>query len=184
MTDGEGGRGRTLRIAHHHPGRVRLRADVFVDANGAAEEVRLALEGVDGVRSVRHAPATGSLLVAYDPARIEANRVIALVAGAAGLDDVVDGDRRDPADLAGAVVEAARAANAAVVEASGGRTDLRGVISAALAGASVVSLFTKANGPAMPRWDNLLWWSYSIMSQKAAARDHAAPRTPETDGSG
>lgn len=159
-----------------------MRADVFLVGTEVAERVRAALDGVAGIRLVRHTVQTGSLLVEYDPAQIESNRVIALVADAAGLDDVVDGDKSDPADLAGAVIDVAEAANSAVIEVSGGRTDLRGLMSAALAGASVYSLVFNANGPRVPRWDNLLWWSYNIMSEKAKAAKADEP--PPTNGVG
>jgi hypothetical protein len=160
-----------------------MRADAFLGGDQVAERVRTALDGVAGIRLVRHTAQTGSLLVEYDPAQIEANRVIAIVAGAAGLDEIIDGDKSDPADLAGAVIDVAQAANSAVVEVSGGRTDLRGLMSAALAGASMYSLLFDANGPRVPRWDNLLWWSYSLMNEKAKAEKRDVP-PPPTNGEG
>ena len=49
-------------------------------------------------------------------------------------------------------------ANEVVRAFAGDRADLKLLVPAALAGAAVVSFFKR---PVLPRWDNLLWWSYS-----------------------
>jgi hypothetical protein len=75
--------------------------------------------------------------------------------------------------------------NAVAFELTGWRADLRSLVPAALAGAAAYS-FVYGKGPRLPRWDNLLYWSYSIFSalhsKEIERKASAAPATPP-DGS-
>jgi copper chaperone CopZ len=54
-------------LVHHLPGRLRLRSAVLKGNTFASEEARRHLAQIDGVTSVRANPATGSVLLEYDP---------------------------------------------------------------------------------------------------------------------
>jgi hypothetical protein len=54
-------------IAHHVPGRLRLRSAALKRNVCASEEARRHLAQIEGVTSVRANPATGSVLLEYDP---------------------------------------------------------------------------------------------------------------------
>ena len=60
-------RTRSLRLVHHHPGRIRMRADAFIDARELATRVMEALAAMPGVRGSQHTARTGSVLVEYTP---------------------------------------------------------------------------------------------------------------------
>ncbi len=60
------------------PGRVRVRHDALKNIEHA-EKVQLFLEGKEGVRSAAVNPRTGSLLLEYDPARLEPLHLLAFV---------------------------------------------------------------------------------------------------------
>jgi hypothetical protein len=147
-------------IAHHHPGRIRLRGPVLEDAPRFADRIGQALAAVDGIERVAHNPASGSLLVEYRPEVIDADGVLERVLEA-GL-RLDDPPRRS--DATHAVVGAARAANAQVSEMTGGAADLHGVVSFVL-GAGAVASLVFARGPRAPRWDNLLYWSYTFFRE-------------------
>jgi hypothetical protein len=144
-------------LVHHHPGRLRLRGDMLLRSASAAERVRVALSGMDGVGRVVHNTASGSVLVEYAPERIDADMILAAV-GDAGMR--LDENARRP-DASRAVVGAARALNARVGEATRGAADLHGVVSFALGVGAVTSLVL-GRQPRWPRWDNLLYWSYTF----------------------
>jgi hypothetical protein len=54
-------------LAHHLPGRLRLRSAVLKGNALASEEARRHLAQIDGVTSARANPSTGSVLLEYDP---------------------------------------------------------------------------------------------------------------------
>jgi hypothetical protein len=62
-------------IAHHVPGRLRLRSAALKGNACASEQVRRHLAQIDGVTSARANPATGSVLLEYDPNVISPSNV-------------------------------------------------------------------------------------------------------------
>ncbi len=155
---------RTLRLVHHHPGRIRMRADAFFAASDAMARVLDALGAMPGVKSVQHAPRTGSVLVEYAPGLVEPDAILATTAVTAGLDTVLDEmlDGRPPVDAAGVLIDFVRGADRVARELTGGRADLPLLVPAALAGAAVYSFVKDTNGPRAPRWDSIAWWAYSM----------------------
>jgi hypothetical protein len=139
-----------------------MRADSFRGGEGAGrlDRARLAAEAQPGIIAVSANPYTGGLLVEYYPGRVEPGTILAAVATAAGLVGVVDSDtpRRNGPDAATAVVAATRTLNKLTSQLTGGRMDLRGIVPLALFAGGIAS-FIRA--PLLPRWDNLLYWSYS-----------------------
>ncbi len=152
----------SLRLVHHHPGRLRMRAEGFRGGEGAGklERARAAAVLQPGIVSVQPNPFTGGLLVVYEPGRVEPGAILAAVAEAAGLAGVVDDDspRRKGPDAATVLIAATRNLNHLARELTGGRMDLRGLVPLALFAGGIAS-FVRA--PLLPRWDNLLYWSYS-----------------------
>ena len=67
---------RNIEIAHHLPGRVRLRSPSLKGALRAGEEARRYLAQIEGVTSVTVNPCAGSLLLRYDPAVLPPEKVI------------------------------------------------------------------------------------------------------------
>jgi hypothetical protein len=153
-----------LELVHHHPGRLRVRAAVLRDNAPLAERISRALDSVPGVSQVTHNPRTGSVLVAYEPGLAEPDAIALRIADAAQLISPFDPRAAKPiARPAGALIEGTRELNAIAHDLTGGRVDLRSIVPAALAGAAAYS-FAFGKGPRLPRWDNLLWWSYSVFA--------------------
>jgi hypothetical protein len=102
------------------------------------------------------------VLVAYEPGLVEPDAIAARIAETAQLISPFDPRAAKPVFRpAGALIEGTRELNAIAEELTGGRVDLRSIVPAALAGAAAYS-FAFGKGPRLPRWDNLLWWSYSV----------------------
>jgi hypothetical protein len=152
----------SLELVHHHPGRLRVRADAFRQKPEVVDKVREAIEALPGVTRLTHSERTGSLLIEYDPGFTEPDQIVAQVAEAADLarpdDGALRAGRRTPAVAA---VGAARELNALSMEFTGSVVDLRVLVPTALAALSAYSFVYKKDAR-LPRWDNLLYWSYNI----------------------
>lgn len=157
---------RELRVAHHSPGRLRLRSRAFEEdgAKVLLERATNALRAVAGVADVSASAYTGSVLVLYDPAKVVQDTLLATVGSATRL-PVAErrhkpGDEEHPIDVA---IDAVRSVNEFTSELTGHRADLRFLIPAALAGAGVYALAT-SDEPVLPRWETLLYWAYAVFS--------------------
>jgi hypothetical protein len=146
-----------LRLIHHHPGRLRVRAHALEGPAPSISGSRLEALGVDGVE---HQARTGSVLVTYTPGGVEPDEIIDAIADAANLERPQP-QPRDPARPALFAIEATRELNRAVEELTGRRTDLRSLVPAAMLGAAAYS-WMKRPGPKLPSWENLAYWSYQV----------------------
>ena len=144
-------------LVYHHPGRLRLRADALVQSMSFAARMSDAVSGVGGVARVAHNATSGSLLIEYAPERTDADVILGALADAGARLEV----RPRRSDASRAVVGAARGLNAQVDEATRGLADLHGLVSFALGVGAVTSLVL-GRQPRWPRWDNLLFWSYTF----------------------
>jgi hypothetical protein len=153
-----------LELVHHHPGRLRVRAEVLRNDAELAARVTEALDGVPGISRVTHNAQTGSVLVEYEPGLVEPDAIAERIAEAAQLISPFDPRAAKPVFRpANAIIDGTKGLNAIAEELLGGHADLRTLVPAALAGAAAYS-FAFGKGPRLPRWDNLLWWSYSVFA--------------------
>jgi hypothetical protein len=159
-----------LRLVHHHPGRLRARARVFVDAtedHPAVVEARSTAAAAQ-IRRFTHSPATGSILIEYSPGGIDPDQLLERIAANVGLSGVVselatDGHREALVD---AVLDTCAMLNDLAREATNGRADLRELLPGALAAAAAISFISGGGGVGrMPRWEVLLWYAQVLFSQ-------------------
>jgi len=64
---------------HDIPGRLRVRAERFKSHPAETEELKKIVQGLSGVTFVEYRPASGSLLLRYDPASGAGNQVLMLL---------------------------------------------------------------------------------------------------------
>ncbi len=150
-----------LELVHHHPGRLRVRAELFRKSPEAAAHAREAVEPLPGVQRVTHSERTGSFLVEYQPGLVEPDDLVTRIADAAELAWLGEDGvriRQQPALIA---VGAARELNDLTFELTGARADLRTLVPAALAALGAYS-FLYHKDTRLPRWDNLAYWAYNI----------------------
>lgn len=172
----------TLELAHHHPGRLRVRSDALArgeEALARFSRVALAIEGRPGVRVVRHNAASGSVLVEYVPGAVEPDALVDAIAAAADLEppppDAHERARlRQPALVA---IGVTRELNSVAEKILGGRADLRTLVPMAMLGTAAYSFVTGKNR--LPRWDNLTYWAFSLF-QSLHAEEIARTRSDPT----
>jgi hypothetical protein len=152
-----------LQLVHHHPGRLRVRADRFRVDEEAVAHVREGVERIRGVTRFEHSVRTGSLLVEYQPGVAEPEQILAFIADAADLDRYSP-KVAVPQEPGLVAIEAVREVNAITYELTGKRFDLRTMVPAGLATMAAYA-FLEQRGERLPRWDNLLYWSYQIFVQ-------------------
>jgi copper chaperone CopZ len=152
-----------LELAHHHPGRLRLRSDLFWETgdDDLAERVCNALEAVEGVSRVTVNARSGSILVEYEPAVVDPNVLIAVLAHSADLGlPIPPEDMLRKYTASGVTIGAARKVNGLTDRFTGGRADLRAAVPIGLAGLAAFSFFALPGR--LPRWDNLVYWAFAV----------------------
>jgi hypothetical protein len=64
---------------HHVPGRLRVRSAVFRCQPGTVDSAQAQLRTLDGVEQIRFNRAAGSLVIHYDPARLNHHRLLEML---------------------------------------------------------------------------------------------------------
>ena len=165
------GRGRGwLVVAHHHPGRLRVRSPRFELDTTLLEATQRWLAEHPGVLGASADAGTGSILVAYDASHTDAGQLLVAIATRTRL-VVVERARRHPP--AKRVFHAVHELDALMLDASGGRFGLGVVFPAVLGAGSIASLLLSSHARA-PRWDNLVWWG--MQAFQALNEDQRLPR--------
>jgi hypothetical protein len=166
----------TLHIASHVPGRLRVRADKLC-CEGAAAPIAERLRVEEGVHSIVHSEVTGSVLVLYDPQRIQLDRVLSLVLEAGAMSDIAVEAPRPPAGAPGGRFRAVlRHVDARACQAANGRIDIRTAVPATLLVAGL-GRFVRGNR-LVPKWYELVLWSF-VTFVNLNPREH--PAEPHAD---
>lgn len=179
-----------LELVHHHPGRLRLRAPALIGDATLATRIREAVEGHTGVRKYVHNTRTGSVLIEYEPALADADALVTLVGRASGLGQPLSPReaRRRRRSAARVIIDVARELDSIAHETTGWRADLKLLAPMSLAAAAAYSFVRNDASGRLPRWDNLLWWSYSVFKDlhkdeiEDAARESAELASSARDG--
>jgi len=176
-----------LHLVHHHPGRLRVRADLFrVDPGSesmtAVERVQRGVERFAGVTRCEHNARTGSLLIEYQPGVAQAEDILAYIADTAGLDRYSPDRETGPRDPGLIAIDAVREMNEIAHELTGQRMDLRTMVPAGMIGMAAYA-FAQQKGERMPRWEYLLFWGYQLFATfhrpeiEGGAPTQGAPRS-------
>jgi hypothetical protein len=184
----------SLRLVHHHPGYLRIRAGAFVqpeDDNPIVAAAQTAAEAAPGFRSWRLNPKTGSVVVEYEPGTLDADDLLKHIAKSAGFRGVAhaaDGSKRSRQELVSGFLDTVQDVNRVVRQATGERADLRELVPVALAAVSVLSFILNENRGRLPQWSSALYRSYRIFMQwhrpEVRNRERAARQQEERGGSG
>ncbi len=141
------------------PGRMRLYMPAVSDARAQAEQMKTQLESTGVIRRVDIEPRTGSVLILYDEAAVQAPVVMGAAMKLMGLDE------KASTVPAGKLREGLRtlmsAINAGVLDATGGLVDAKTLAAGIL---TVAALRSRAKiGWAMPGALTLLWWASGLL---------------------
>jgi hypothetical protein len=159
-----------LRLVHHHPGYLRVQADAFVhpeDDSPVVTAAQAAAEDIPGFRSWTLKPKTGSVVIEYDPSKLDADDLLKHIAKGAGLRGVEasTSGKMNREELVGAFLNAVQGLNQVVGRLTGERADLRELVPVALAATSVVSLVLGKNRGRLPSWGSAFYHSYRVFMQ-------------------
>jgi len=181
-----------LRLVHHHPGYVRVRAGAFVHPDEDSVIVtaaRNAAKAVSGFRSWSLNPTTGSVVIQYQPGTLEADDLLNHIAKCAGFRgvEILTRDKQNRRELVGAFLDGVQNVNRAVSELTGERADLRELVPLALVGVSFVSFVLNDERSRLPHWFGALYRSYRVFMhwhrREVRTRERLARQVEERGGS-
>lgn len=181
----------SLRLVHHHPGYIRIRAQAFLHPQAHSpivKSARTAAEAVPGFRSWSLSPTTGSVVIQYEPGAVEADDLLKRIAKSAGFPGVEISTRanRNRRELVSAVLDGVQNVNRALGELTSERADLRELVPLALVAVAVVSFVVNDERGRLPHWFSALYRSYRIFYQwhrrEIRGRERAARQAEETGG--
>ena len=182
-----------LRLVHHHPGYLRIRAGAFLqpeEDDPIVTAARTAAETVPGFRSWSLKPKTGSVVVEYDPSTIEADDLLKHIAKSAGLRGVEISTSRkmNRQELVSAFLDTVQDVNQVASQLTGERADLRELVPVALAAISAVSLVLNEDRGLLPFWSSALYHSYRVFMHwhrpEVRTRERAGRQEEERGGAG
>ncbi|MGA2713129.1 MAG: hypothetical protein ABSG41_08470 [Bryobacteraceae bacterium] len=180
-----------LRLVHHHPGYLRIRAGAFLqpeDDSPIVAAARTAAEAVPGFRSWSLNPKTGSVVIEYDPGTLDADDLLKHIAKSAGLPGVEISTSRkmNRQELVSAFLDSVQDVNQVASQLTGERADLRELVPVALAAISVVSLVLNEDRGLLPFWSSALYHSYRVFMHwhrpEVRTRERAARQEEERGG--
>ncbi len=179
-----------LRLVHHHPGYLRIRAEAFVQPeDSSVVAAQTAAENAPGFRSWSLNPKTGSVVVEYDPATLDADDLLKRIAKSAGFRGVETSTsgKSNRQELLSAFLDSVQGVNRVVSELTGERADLRELVPLTLLALSVVSFVLDKDRGRLPDWNNTLYHSYRVFMQwhrrETRTRERAARQEEEAGGS-
>jgi Heavy metal associated domain 2 len=176
----------TLRLVSHFAGRLRVRAETFRALPEVGAAVAEDLRAVDGVVDASASPVTGSLLVRYEPRRVELPRLVAFIVRAGGLHGLsLDVPERweDKPSPGQAIRRVLGAADRSVRGATGGHADIRSAVPSALVGTGLAMFL--AGRRRIPEWYDLVFWGFVAFCNLNPSETNAAhPPGPSNDVGG
>ena len=149
-----------LETKHSLPGRVRFRVPALREDVAGRETAAREMPRIQGVESVEVNPITGSVLIRYQPGRVEPEMLFAVLARLLDLEHELD--RAVQPLIAKELRRLGAAANHAVYESSHGLIDLWTGIPLALAVWGLRKVLREGLG-SVPSGFILLWWSYMAL---------------------
>lgn len=157
---------RWLAIAHHLPGRTRLRTPVLRKDPAACERLADTVAAIPGVREVKIRPYTGSVLIEYDNT-LSIESLVSAVRHTLAIDHVLAAGEYPPLDvdvppfssIARKLVIAVREIDRDIRRGSAGSLDLGVIATLGFLGAGAAEVVTSGKLP-IPPWFNLAWWGF------------------------
>jgi len=168
------------RVAHHVPGRVRLRFERGTDVREVARRIEASVAELPGIRGIEVRSAARSVVVHYRPAEVEPERLLTEGLAGAAIELAEEGARAPTGAPGGTlvgrgIVGALSAANAGLAKATRGTLNLADVFPLTLLGLGLRDVARRGVQP-VP-WYNLLYWGYAIFAE--LHRQQESPPVPD-----
>jgi hypothetical protein len=179
---------RIVQLVHATEGRVRLRLPWLRDHSDQAAALADHLARLDESVEVRVRPWTGSVLVTFDPERLDEARLVAAVRRHTRVAIVTRPGERSPeaaaeleraaraggSSLTRALSRSVREINRDVLVATQGRLDLGSLTGLGFLAAGAAEIGVTRRMPAPP-WFNLAWWAFRTFTIFAGEEEQVAP---------
>jgi hypothetical protein len=168
------------RVVHDVPGRLRVKLNREELTEEFSRELRAALTAVHGVLDVRSNPRTGSVVIHYDAAELDAGGLIDLARAAnlLALEALADDPyaaRRVPTSLtAQRIKRTFHEVDVRLSELSSGRWDLRSVVPVAFGALAVRQIIRDFGQLGVAPWYVLAWYAFDSFWKLNQERHHAA----------
>lgn len=180
---------RVIYRVHESPGRLRLRLPFLRKVPDQVDPLADRLATLDGMEQVEVKPYTGSVLCTFDPYSLDADRIVAEVIKATGVEPVLRLGERSAAeeealcsealshgsDVARAFVGFFKGLNMDVIRSTEGRIDLGTLAAFGFLTAGAAEVMATGKLP-LPPWFNLGWWAFrTFTTMEKRAIENAEP---------
>ncbi len=149
-----------LETVHALPGRLRFNAPLLQGLSDRShQKIGAEVEKVDGIKSVKIDPHTGSLLIQYDPLVIQAVIVHAVVVKVLGLEKELESSPVGVLSQELDLIESSL--NQQIYQSSQGLMDLRSSLLLSMLSLALYRI-TVQGDRTLPGGIHLLWWAYVL----------------------
>ena len=152
--------GGLLDISHSIDGRVRVRSEQLKNEK-LGQMVNVQLTKIDGINKVKHTGITGSLLVEYDPARVDKELLIGAIIKLIGLEEQMMKMQRSI--IYEEVQHANQAVNQAMLDKTSGMMDVRTLLPISFIGMATYKILSTGQ-LTTPSSVTMLWWAYNSLN--------------------
>lgn len=149
-----------LEVQHYIPGRIRAKVEKIINNEEKAEEVRIKLLKLTGIKEVQINTLIGSIMVKFDESVIEPVLLLGIILNFMELEEEAFG--RKNGKLSFLLKDILEAADMTLYNKTKGLLDIKTVITMFFITYGIKKL---RQNPVMPNGVNLLWWSYNLISK-------------------
>ncbi|MGD9331636.1 MAG: hypothetical protein PVJ53_10015 [Desulfobacterales bacterium] len=152
-----------LEAAHALPGRLRFISPLLEGLQGKTlKKIGAEIKKIDGIERVDINGHTGSLLIVYDPPRVEPVIIHGIVIKVLGLED--DLEKSPDGLLTREIALIGRSLNQQIYQSSSGLMDLRSSLMISVLMLALYRIVIQGDRT-LPGGINLLWWTY-VMAKR------------------
>lgn len=168
-------------VVHVVPGRVRVKLERDELAADSGDELRSALLAMPGIREVQLNRRTGSLVIRYDPAELDAPELIELARAANLLAlDALAADRSaarrmPPSQIAQRIQRTFGEVDVRLAELTNGRWDLRTVVPFVFGTLAARQILRDFGQVGAAPWYVFAWYAYDSFWKMNHDRQHPDP---------
>lgn len=153
-----------LELRHEIPGRLRLHCPAVRDDAAAADTVVRELPRLPGVAEVRADHRTGSIIVRYEPHRLDVQTIQLAILKLLGLEEAAENPA--PSALTKETEEIFGSLNKALLEVSRGAVDVDFLVPTVLMGLATYRMISKTR-TGLPEAFTLFWWAFTWLTRRS-----------------
>lgn len=149
-----------LEVQHYMTGRIRVKVEKLVENEEEAEEVRVKLLKITGIKEVKTNTLIGSIMIRFDENVIKPVLLLGILLNFMDLEKEAFG--RKNGKLSFLLHDILEATDLTLYNKTKGILDVKTVITLFFITYGIKKL---RQNPVMPNGVNLLWWAYNLISR-------------------